>query len=202
MMLGNINDVARPHEDDNRNAFLESVGDALQGFLYGDHVDPMVRRDQWMSELEGPLPDEGIGGNGVIDELVSTVVPNGARINEPGFWGWITTEPSAVATAASLAAIVASPQRYTLTAFNYLEELSLDWLAQLCGLSSNMKGGYSRGGAGGHLGALGGALQWALEQRGIDASAEGLGTIPTAIYASVESHHTILRAAGVLGLGR
>jgi aromatic-L-amino-acid decarboxylase len=200
--LGNINGVARPFVNDNRNAFLESVGDALQDFLYGEHVDPMTRRDEWMGALEGPLPDEGIGGNAVIDQLVRNVVPNGARINEPGFWGWITSEPSAVATAASLAAIVASPQRYTLTAFNYLEELSLEWLAQLCGLGSNMKGVYSSGGSVANLVALGAARQWAFEQRGIDPAAEGVGASRTAIYASAESHHTILRAAGVLGLGR
>ena len=144
----------------------------------------------------------GIGGNGVIDELVSNVVPNGARINEPGFWGWITTEPTAVATAASLAATVASPQRYTLTAFNYLEELSLNWLAQLCGLRSNMKGVYSSGGSVANLVALGAARQWAFEQRGVDPAADGLGDTRAAIYASEESHHTILRSAGVLGLGR
>ena len=191
-----------PFAADNRNAYLERVGVALDDFLHGEHGDPMTRRDQWMGALERPLPDEGIGGKGVIDELVRNVVPNGARINEPGFWGWITTEPSAVATAASLAAIVASPQRYTLTAFNYLEELSLEWLAQLCGLGPNMKGVYSSGGSVANLVALGAARQWALEQRGIDSAAEGLGATRTAIYASAESHHTILRAAGVLGLGR
>jgi aromatic-L-amino-acid decarboxylase len=194
--------VAPPFEVDNRGAYLERVGVALEKFLHGEHVDPMTRRDQWMSALEGPLPDDGIRGEGVVDELVHTVIPNGARINEPGFWGWITSEPGDVATAASLAAIVASPQRYTLTAFNYLEELSLDWLAQLCGLESTMKGVYSSGGSVANLVALGAARQWALEQRGIDAAAEGLGATRTAIYTSAESHHTILRSAGVLGLGR
>lgn len=187
---------------DNRNAYLESVGAALDEFLHGEHPDPMTRRDQWLSALDRPLPNEGVGGEGVIDELVRNVIPNGARINEPGFWGWITTEPSAVATAASLAATVASPQRYTLTAFNYLEELSLEWLAQLCELGSNMKGVYTSGGSVANLVALGAARQWALEQRGIDSAADGLGDVHTAIYASSESHHTILRAAGVLGLGR
>ncbi len=162
----------------------------------------MTRSASWLSALEGPLPEEGIGGHGVIDELTNVVVPNGARINEPGFWGWITIEPSAVATAAALAAIVASPQRYTLTAFNYLEELSLEWLAQLFGLSSEMKGLYSSGGSVANLVALGAARQWSLEQRGIDAAAEGWGDTRTALYASAESHHTILRSAGVLGLGR
>jgi aromatic-L-amino-acid decarboxylase len=155
-----------------------------------------------MAALERALPDDGIGGIGVIDELVRDVIPNGARINEPGFWGWITTEPGAVGSAASLAAIVASPQRYTLTAFNYLEELSLEWLAQLCGLGQHMKGVYSSGGSVANLVALGAARQWSLEQQGIDSAADGLGAARTAIYASEESHHTILRAAGVLGLGR
>jgi len=187
---------------DDRNAYLERVGIALEEFLHGEHVDPMTRHDEWKGVLERPLPDEGIGGDGVIDELVRTVVPNGARINEPGFWGWITTEPGAVATAASLAATVASPQRYTLTAFNYLEELSLEWLAQLCGLDPVMKGVYSSGGSVANLVALGAARQWALERRGIDPAADGLGATKTALYTSAEAHHTILRSAGVLGLGR
>ncbi|MHB8378847.1 MAG: pyridoxal phosphate-dependent decarboxylase family protein [Acidimicrobiales bacterium] len=194
--------MAPPSTADDRHAYLERVGDALDQFLHGEHVDPMTRHDQWMGVLERALPDEGIGGDGVIDELVRTVVPNGARINEPGFWGWITTEPTAVAVAASLAATVASPQRYTLTAFNYLEELSLEWLAQLCGLRSTMKGVYSSGGSVANLVALGAARQWAFEQRGVDPAADGLGDTNAAIYASVESHHTILRSAGVLGLGR
>ncbi len=187
---------------DDRNAYLGRVGAALDEFLHDEHADPMTRRGQWSRALQGSLPDEGIGGDGVIDELVSTVIPNGARINEPGFWGWITTEPTAVATAASLAATVASPQRYTLTAFNYLEELSLEWLAQLCGLGPTMRGVYSSGGSVANLVALGAARQWALEQRGVDPAAEGLGATSVAVYACVESHHTILRSAGVLGLGR
>ncbi len=194
--------MTAPSATDDRNDFLRRVGVALDEFLYGPNVDPMTRRDQWKRALERALPDEGIGGDRVIDELASTVVPNGARIHESGFWGWITSEPSAVAVAASLAATVASPQRYTLTAFNYLEELSLDWLAQLCGLRSDMKGVYSSGGSVANLVALGAARQWALEALGIDPAAEGLGALRGAIYASAESHHTILRSAGILGLGR
>jgi aromatic-L-amino-acid decarboxylase len=194
--------MVAPLTANNLNAYLERVGVALDDFLHNDSADPMTRHDQWTDALKGPLPDEGIGGEGVIDELVRDVVPNGARINEAGFWGWITTEPTDVAVAASLAATVASPQRYMLTAFNYLEELSLEWLAQLCGLGSNMKGVYSSGGSVANLVALGAARQWALEQRGIDAAAEGLDATRVAVYASSESHHTILRSAGVLGLGR
>ena len=51
-----------------------------------------------------------------------------------------------LATLASTAASIASPQRYMATAFNLLEEMSLDWLAQMFGLDG-MKGIYSGGGS-------------------------------------------------------
>lgn len=182
--------------------YLGGVVTALDTFLEGGHGDAMLRYDVWSKELDGPLPRQGIGPAAVLAELGRTVIPNGTRIGEPGFWGWITAEPSTVATITSLAATVASPQRYTLTAFNRLEELSLDWLGELCSLAPSMKGVYSSGGSVANLVALGAARQWALEQEGIDPSAEGFDSSRVAIYTSDEAHHTILRSAGVLGIGR
>jgi aromatic-L-amino-acid decarboxylase len=49
---------------------------------------------------------------------------------------------------------------------------------------------------------MGAARQRAFEQRGIDVAADGTGGVRTAVYASAETHHTIQRAAGVLGIGR
>jgi aromatic-L-amino-acid/L-tryptophan decarboxylase len=182
--------------------YLDQVGDALETFLGGGPGDPMSRHAEWSTSLSGPLPDEGVGPAATVDELNRIVIPNGSRIHEPGFWGWITAPPSTVAAVASLAATVASCQRYTLTAFNHLEELSLDWLGELCTLAPHMKGVYSSGGSVANLIALGAARQWAFEQVGVDPAAEGGLARPVALYASSEAHHTILRSAGVLGLGR
>ena len=182
--------------------YVSRIGAALDAFLVGDHGDPMMRHAEWSAALTGPLPDEGVGALAVLDELERIVIPNGARMSEPGFWGWITAGPSTVPTAASLAATVASPQRYTLTSFNHLEELSLDWLGELCSLAPHMKGVYSSGGSVANLVALGAARQWALEQVGVDPAADGNASREVALYTSSESHHTILRSAGVLGIGR
>jgi aromatic-L-amino-acid decarboxylase len=161
----------------------------------------MSRHDQWSAALTGPLPETGVDASEVLDELERVIIPNGTRIHEPGFWGWITAEPSTVPAVTSFAASVAAPQRYTLTSFNRLEELSLEWLAQLCSLDSHMKGVYSSGGSVANLVALGAARQWTFEQVGVDPSADGVcGEV--ALYTSCEAHHTILRSAGVLGLGR
>ena len=182
--------------------YVNRIGAALDAFLVGDHGDPMMRHAEWSAALTGPLPNEGVGAEAVLDELERIVIPNGARMSEPGFWGWITAGPSTVPTAASLAATVASPQRYTLTSFNHLEELSLDWLGELCSLAPHMKGVYSSGGSVANLVALGAARQWALEQVGVDPAADGNASHEVALYTSSESHHTILRSAGVLGIGR
>jgi len=182
-------------------ATLANVGVALDAFL-DERVDAVTRRGQWTDALTGPLPAHGVGAEATLDELTQVVIPNGTRLAEPGFWGWITAGPSTVPLAAAAAASLAAPQRYTITAFNYLEDLSLDWLAQLCGLGAHMRGVYSSGGSVANLVALGAARQWAYEQHGVDPSVDGTAALRPAIYASAQTHHTVQRAAAVLGLGR
>lgn len=182
--------------------YLGRAARELDHHLEGRPGDAMHRLDQWGRALQGRLPEAGIGAAGAIDRLVADILPNGPRMAHPGWWGWITSGPSTIAAVASTVASVASPQRYTITAFNRVEELSLDWLADLCGLGPHMKGVYSSGGSTANLIALGAARQWAFTERGMDPAAQGVDGSRVAIYTSTEAHHTIQRSAGVLGLGR
>jgi aromatic-L-amino-acid/L-tryptophan decarboxylase len=182
--------------------YLARIGAALEQFLRAEHGDAMNRYDEWSATLSGPLPEEGIGGDAVLDELERDVIPNGMRLADPEWWGFITVAPDEVPTAAAAAAMIASPQRYTMTAFNRLEELSLEWLAELCGLAPTMKGVYSSGGSVANLVALGAARQWALEHIGVDPATDGLEGTRLALYTSTEAHHTVQRSAAVLGIGR
>ncbi|HEX2705834.1 MAG TPA: aminotransferase class V-fold PLP-dependent enzyme [Candidatus Lustribacter sp.] len=182
---------------------LGRVGTELETLQTGRYGDPLARRSVWGPALDVPLPREGAGADAVVEEIATTLIPNGARFGEAGFSGWIVSTPGTVATVAQAAATVASSQRYTLTAFNLVEEVSLRWLAELCGLDpGRMLGVYSSGGSVANLVALGAARQWAFEQRGVDVAADGTGGRLTAVYASAETHHTVHRAAAVLGLGR
>ena len=181
---------------------LSRVGAALDLLIDAPGSDAVTRRAAWTAALSGGLPVHGVGAAAVLAELTGTVVPNGTRLVEPGFWGWITTGPTTVPVAAVAAAAVAAPQRYTVTAFNLLEDLSLDWLAELCGLGPQMKGVYSSGGSVANLVALGAARQWAYEQRGVDPAVDGVAGFRPVVYASEQTHHTVQRSAAVLGLGR
>ncbi|MBK7169864.1 MAG: pyridoxal-dependent decarboxylase [Gammaproteobacteria bacterium] len=188
-------------ETSNIGESLAAIGAALDEFARFGHGDAQPARERWQRMLEQPLPRHGAGLDTVLAELCEQLIPNGSAVARPGFSAYITTGPTTVAIAAATAAMLAAPQRQMLHAFNFIEELSLDWLRELLGLPVCMKGIYSSGGSVANLVALGGARQWALEQAGIDPAAEGMSR-RAVLYASSETHHTVKRAAGVLGIGR
>lgn len=179
---------------------LSQIGEGLDRFLKFEHPDALHPDSNWRDYLDMPLPRQGAGIAQVTRDLLEQVIPNGSPVPRPGFSSFITTGSTTASTLASTAASIASPQRYMHTAFNFLEELSLQWLAQMCGVEG-MRGVYSSGGSVANLIALGGARQSAFEKLGLDPAAEGVDR-PVALYASSECHHTIQRSAGVLGVGR
>ena len=188
-------------EYDQLSPRLRQLGEYLDKYLRFEHDDAMTNADEWRAALDSTVPQHGIGTDGVIDELGQVVIANGSQIPNPGSSAFITTGATNIGVLANLSALVAAPQRIGIHAFNYLEELSLQWLADIFELPAEMKGVYSSGGSVANLVALGAARQWAFEQIGIDPASDGV-TRACRIYTSSASHHTIHRAAAVLGLGR
>ncbi len=180
---------------------LESVGKQIDSIIAADKPDAVVLKSKWQ-DLREELPQKGVGFDATVNELIERVMPFGNRMSDPGFIGWITSGPTSIPTIAATAASFLAPQRSGISAFNLIEELSLEWLARLCGLPGEMKGLYSSGGSTANLVALGAARQKAFVSAELDPAMHGLDGRPVAIYASSEAHHTIARSAAVLGLGR
>lgn len=180
---------------------LSQLGESLDQFLAFDHPDAMSTIRHWKPVLGGDLPMEGSGIDAVLQTMCQHLIPNGSQIPNPGSTAFITTGATSVAALATLSGAVAAPQRIGLTAFNFLEQHSLNWLKQLFSLNPEMKGIYSSGGSVANLIGLGAARQWCFEKIGIDVSLTGVQK-PCRIYASETSHRTIHRACAVLGLGR
>lgn len=179
---------------------LARLGAGLDQYLEFKQADAQRPGHRWHLDLDVPLPERGEGIDAVSRTLLEQIIPNASAVPNPGFSAYITTGATTASLLAMTAANIASPQRYMRTAFNFLEELSLQWLAEMFGISP-MQGVYSSGGSVANLVALGGARQSAFEQLGQDPAADGVDR-PVKIYASEECHHTIQRAAGVLGMGR
>lgn len=176
----------------------------LEKFLASDEPDPAVRdRPEWTAALEGSLPEVGIGPEAVVNEIARWVVPYGQRTTDPGFMAYIIGRATTTPLAAGLAAQVAGHFRYFLTSFAFLEERSLEWLAELCHIPRDTFGVYSSGGSTANLLAMGAARQATFERVGVDASGTGIPSgVKAMVYGGSEVHHTIQRATGVLGLGR
>ncbi len=189
-------------ETGNFSEGFAAAGKALDHWLAGDQPDALRSDVDWRTVLSGPVPQHGLGADATMQTYLNTVLPNGSRLTSAQSWGWITTGPTTVPTVVAAASMIASPQRQTVHAFHHLEELSLQWLAQVCQLGEHMKGVYSSGGSTANLVALGAARQWALEQAGLDPAQAGLDGRPVAIYTSTQAHHTVHRSAGALGIGR
>lgn len=185
----------------NLTALLTQLGKQLEQYQRFEHPDAMQNDADWRAALGGALPQEGAGIEQVMTEMGRDLIPNGSQVPNPAFTSFITTGATSAGAIATLASIVASPQRIGLTAFNFLEELSLQWMAEMFELSPQMKGVYSSGGSTANLVALGAARQAAFERIGIDPARDGIHK-PCRIYATQASHHTIHRAAAVLGMGR
>lgn len=159
----------------------------------------------WRAVLDEPLPRQGRGAEETVRRLGDPVVRHGQRMTSPGFLGWITTGSTVVPALAGLATAFAGTQRYLGHATSFLEELALRWLAEACGLDGARArdGVFSSSGSVANLLALGAARQHAYERRGHDVARDGLSGQPRGrVYASVELHHSLIKAAGVLGLGR
>lgn len=183
------------------SAHLQTLGGYLDDYLDFTHPDAVETADTWRPALERDMPTEGVGIDQVLSELGQYVIPNGSQIPRPGCTSFITTGASTAGVLATLAGSVSAPQRIGLHAFNLLEEVSLNWLADLFSLNPDMKGVYSSGGSVANLLALGAARQWAFEKKGIDPAEDGI-TQACHIYGTDVSHKTIHRSAAVLGLGR
>ncbi len=181
--------------------FLLQLGESLDQYLRFEHPDAMLNCESWHRALGGTVPKRGVGIDQVVADMMQHLIPNGSQVPKPGCTAFITTGATSAGILASLSGTVAAPQRFGLTAFNYLEDVSLNWMAEMFGLSPKMQGLYSSGGSVANLVALGAARQWAFEKRGIDPARDGL-QLPSRIYASSSAHHTIHRAAAVLGMGR
>jgi aromatic-L-amino-acid decarboxylase len=183
---------------------IQSLLPALEGFMRFEDRDLAASEyAKWFSSLNEPLPQRGRGAETTLQILKQVVIPHGLRIGAPGFVGWVTTMPTVVPVAAALSASIAGAQRWWVQPFNFLEHLALEWLKELLGLPASSQGTFTSGGSTANLIALAAARQAACEQRGIDASRDGLAAlVKPRLYASNQVHHVVIRAAAVLGLGR
>ena len=194
--------VLNDGERDRAGARLLALLDDYERGLPTSHLLPDLDRPRLTELLNTPMPDKGIGVDGLFDEIVGTVLPNSTAVAHPRFLAYVLGPPNGIAPyAEAVAATINQNCNFwqLSPAASVIERSVLAWLGDVVGFPSTA-GGILTGG--GSLATLTG-LATALHDRAPDFRATGLqgGGAPLVVYTSEEAHRSVDKAAVVLGLG-
>lgn len=174
--------------------------------LDGRPVFPPPAAVAGLEALGGPLPAGPAAPAEtlrLLDEVAgpATVASAGGR-----YFGFVTggALPAAVA-ANTLAAAWDQNAAYTVMspAAARLEEVALGWAAELLGLPAGCAGAIVTGATMANLAGLAAARHALLARRGWDVERDGLfGAPPLRVVVGDEVHVSLIKALGLLGLGR
>jgi glutamate/tyrosine decarboxylase-like PLP-dependent enzyme len=154
--------------------------------------------------LAEPLPQEGRDFARLFDVFRDVIVPNSRQNAHPRFFGYVSAPGTAIAAVADL---LASALNSNLVAWRSapagieLERVTIDWIREALGYAPGAGGLFVSGGSMASFTALAVARE---RHCGPAVSAEGLQAFPRPLrlYASKEVHHSIDKAAALLGIGR
>ena len=158
-----------------------------------------------LARLRISLPDHGMDPQAVIallDEAASpaTVASTGGR-----YFGFVTggSLPASMAAQWLAAAWDQNSAQVTMSpAAATLDEVALEWCAELLGLPAS-GGGIVTGATMANFTALAAARRAVLQRVGWDAESSGLfGAPPITVVVGEEVHASLVKALGLLGLGR
>jgi glutamate/tyrosine decarboxylase-like PLP-dependent enzyme len=162
-----------------------------------------------------PLPELGSDATQVLDDLCSEMIDKGFHIPAANYFGLMNPTPTYMAVLAEALVSALNPQLASLARSQFastLEAETIGWIASRFGWHKSTgnalapsdailcDGTFTSGGNEANFTAL--AL--AISHHFPNAIEDGIATIGArpVLYASAESHHSLDKSAGLLGIGR
>lgn len=159
-----------------------------------------------LSELTGDLPEEPTDPMQVLKLMDEVGSPATMGFSSPRFFGWVIGGVQPVALAADWMvsawdqptyAAVASPATVAM------EGAAIRWIRDAVGLPETTWGVFVTGTTVAHIASLATARSAVLAAEGWDATGQGLfGAPPIDVVVGAEVHPSLVKALGVVGLGR
>jgi glutamate/tyrosine decarboxylase-like PLP-dependent enzyme len=170
------------------------------------HVAPLPEAVRRLSALDVPLQEESHDPQRVLAELDELVSPATMAMAGPRFFGFVIggSLPAALAANWLAGAWDQNTGMYSVTpGVAHLEQVVLRWLGELFALPAGTGGAFVTGATMANFTALAAARHAVLERAGWNVEADGLfGAPPVTVIVGEEVHITVLKALGMLGLGR
>ena len=166
-------------------------------------VAPVTTAEEIRAGLDRALPEAGAGFDATLAELEEKLLPFVRHNGHPRMFGYVQSPGIAVA---ALADLLASTLNANLTAWRSapgpaeIEHLSIEWIRALLGLRVEGAGILVSGGSVANLTAL---LVARRAKAPADVARLGAQALPRAmrLYVSAETHHSVAKAATLIGLG-
>ena len=169
-------------------------------------VAPSAEAIARLVQFEQPLLDDPVDPELVLQLLDDVGSPASMATAGSRFFGFVTGGSLPVALAANWLAGAWDQNCgfYRITpATALLEQVSLCWLLDVLHLPAECGGAFVTGASVANFTALAAARHAVLKKVGWDVEADGLfGAPPITVVVSEEVHPTLLKALGLLGLGR
>jgi len=209
--LGNSgrSSVSGPSVNEARSALLKRAARDAMDYLEGAgarSVAPSAEAIRNLSALRGPLPPGPTNPEAVLHLLneygsPATMAKTGGR-----YFGFVTGDclPAALAAAWLVSAWDQNAAHHAQSPVaTQLEETAIDWVRDIFGLPIGTGGAVTTGATMANFSALAAARHALLQRSGWDVEAEGLfGAPPITVVVGEEVHQSVIKALGLLGLGR
>src|SRR6478735_3120828 len=176
------------------NAAVELMAEYL-GTIRNRPVYAHTSSRQIREHLNSSLPEEPVNFDELLHIFRDTLIDLSRHNGHPRMFGYVQSPGTAIA---ALADLLASTLNANLTAWRSapaaveVERLTIDWIRQILGCNPGTAGLFVSGGSTANLAAL----ATARNSKTNAASGKQLR-----LYASTETHHSIAKAATLLGLG-
>ncbi len=185
------------------NAAVEAMAEYLSS-IRDRRVYPQTTAREIREKLERNLPESGIDFERLLETFRDVIVPLSRHNGHPRMFGYVQAPGTALA---ALADLLASTLNANLTAWRSapaaveIERLTIDWIKQIVGFPADAGGLLVSGGSMANFAALAAARRAKAPE---DLLNKGAQSFPRAmrVYTSTETHHSVAKAAALLGIGR
>jgi glutamate/tyrosine decarboxylase-like PLP-dependent enzyme len=168
-------------------------------------VFPEVTPEELRAALGGPLPEEPVDPEQVLEDLAAGAEPGVVAMGSGRYFGFVIggALPAALAADWLTSAWDQNAGLYVGgPSASVVEQVTREWLVELLGLPAEASIGFVTGTQMAHVTGLAAARFHVLDASGWDVGADGLtGAPPVRVLVGEKRHVTVDRALRLLGLG-
>jgi glutamate/tyrosine decarboxylase-like PLP-dependent enzyme len=184
------------------------------GYKLIDHIDAyysslpdrpvqLPADERTYGPLDDPMPEDGSDPLKILDEICREMVDQGFHVPAANYFGLMNPTPTYMGFLGEALVAGLNPQLATLARSQLASKIEVEtlrWIGERVGWPGSFNGTFTSGGNEANFSGLAMALAWKFP----DAIEDGVATIGAQadVYASSESHHSLDKSAGLLGIGR